>query len=83
MVESETAGDPITGRRWVRTSLRGLSAALNRRACPTTIGRLLRANGYGLRGHRKRLTRKTHAERDQQFGFIAKQRRVFVAAHNP
>jgi hypothetical protein len=60
-----------------------LSAALNRRACPTTIGRLLRANGYGLRGHRKRLTRKTHADRDAQFRYIAQQRRSFVGANNP
>lgn len=43
----------------------------------------MRANGYGLRGHRKRLTRKTHAERDAQFRYIQTQRRVFVAAHNP
>jgi hypothetical protein len=67
----------------VRTSLRGLSAALNRRAGPTAIGRLLRANGYGLRGHRKRLARKTHADRDQQFRYIAQQRRAFVGAHDP
>jgi hypothetical protein len=56
---------------------------LDRRACPTTIGRLLRANGYGLRGHRKRLARKAHADRDAQFGYIAQQRRSFVGAHNP
>ncbi len=67
----------------MRTSLRGLSAALDRRACPTTIGRLLRANGLGLRGHRKRLTRKTHADRDAQFRYIAQQRRAFVGAINP
>ena len=83
MVEPETAGNPATGEKWVRTSLRGLSGALKGRACPTTIGRLLRANGYGLRGHRKRLTRKTHADRDQQFRFIAKQRQAFVGAENP
>ena len=83
MVEPETAADPITGERWVRTSLRGLSAALNRRACPTTIGRLLRANGYGLRGHRKRLTRKTHADRDAQFQYIADRRRTFAGVGNP
>ncbi len=53
------------------------------RACPTTIGRLLRANGYGLRGHRKRLTGKAHADRDAQFRYIAEQRREFVGAHNP
>lgn len=83
MVEPETAGCPATGERWVRTSLRGLSAALEHRACPTTIGRLLRANGYGLRGHRKRLARKTHADRDTQFRYIAQQRRSFVDADNP
>jgi hypothetical protein len=83
LVEPETAGSPSTPERWVRTSLRGLSAALNRRACPTTVGRLLRANGYGLRGHRKRLTGKAHADRDQQFRHIADQRRVFAGAVNP
>jgi hypothetical protein len=83
LVEPETAGCPATGERWVRTSLRGLSAALDRRACPTTIGRLLRANGLGLRGHRKRLTGKAHADRDAQFRHIADQRRVFVGATNP
>jgi len=83
LVEPETAGCPATGERWVRTSLRGLSAALNRRACPTTLGRLLRANGLGLRGHRKRLTRKGHADRDAQFRYIQARRRAFVGAHNP
>jgi len=67
----------------VRTSLRGLAKALDGRACPTTIGRLLRANGLGLRGHRKRLTRTTHADRDTQFRHIARQRRVFARNHNP
>ena len=83
LVEPETAGDPVTGERWVRTSLRGLAAALNHRASPTTIGRLLRASGLGLRGHRKRLTRRAHADRDAQFRYIAQQRRAFVGAHNP
>ena len=73
----------MTGERWVRTSLRGLSAALNRRAGPTAIGRLLRANGYGLRGHRKRLTRQTHADRDAQFRYIAGQAREHLAAGQP
>ena len=83
LVEPETAGCPVTGDRWVRTSLRGLAAALDRRACPTTIGRLLRANGLGLRGHRKRLTGKAHADRDTQFRYIAQLRRAFVGGHNP
>jgi hypothetical protein len=83
VVEPETAGNPATGEKWVRTRLRGLSAALGRRACPTTVGRLLRAHGYGLRGHRKRLTRKTHADRDTQFQYIRQQRRAFAGQVNP
>ena len=67
----------------MRTSLRGLAAALDHRASPTTIGRLLRASGLGLRGHRKRLTRQAHADRDAQFRHIREQRRAFVGAHNP
>ena len=67
----------------MRTSLRGLSAALSHRASPTTIGRLLRANGLGLRGHRKRLTRQAHADRDAQFRYIHQQRRAFAGAVNP
>ena len=83
LVEPQTAGCPVSGERWVRTSLRGLAKARNHRACPTTLGRLLRANGLGLRGHRKRLTRKTHADRDTQFRYIQSQRRAFVGGHNP
>lgn len=83
MVEPEAAGSPSTGERWVRTSRRGLAAALDRRACPTTIGRLLRANGYGLRGHRKRLTGPGHPDRDAQFGYIRQQRRPFLGSFNP
>jgi len=74
-VEPETAGNPCTGEKWVRSRLRSLSEALDRRACPTTISRLLRQQGYGLRSHRKVLhTGKPHVERDQQFRYIAAKR---------
>jgi hypothetical protein len=59
----------------VRSRLRGLSEKLDHRACPTTIGRLLRDQKYGLRSHRKVLhTGKSHAQRDQQFQHIAELR---------
>ena len=63
-------------------SVRGLAQAFDHRACPTTIGRLLRANRLGLRGHRKRLSRTSHADRDTPFRYIADQRRAFARAHN-
>jgi hypothetical protein len=57
---------------------------LDRRACPTTIGRLLRGQKYGLRSHRKVLhTGKPHAQRDQQFRHIAQQREEFRRQGEP
>jgi hypothetical protein len=57
---------------------------LNRRASPTTIGRLLRSQKYGLRSHRKVLhTGKHHAERDRQFRHIAEQRQEFRKTGDP
>jgi hypothetical protein len=61
-----------------------LSTKLNRRACPTTIGRLLRDQKYGLRSHRKVLhTGQPHAQRDQQFQHIAAQREEFRRSGDP
>ncbi|MCH8150308.1 MAG: ISAzo13 family transposase [Planctomycetes bacterium] len=83
-VAPETAGDPCSGEKWVRSRLRGLSQKLNHRACPTTIGRLLREQKYGLRSHRKVLhTGKTHALRDQQFRYINTQREDFRNSGDP
>lgn len=68
----------------MRSRLRGLSEKLDRRACPTTIGRLLRDQGLGLRSHRKVLhTGKHHHHRDQQFRYIAEQREQFRQSGNP
>lgn len=54
------------------------------RACPTTIGRLLREQKYGLRSHRKVLhTGKHHAERDQQFRYIYEQQESFCDSKDP
>jgi hypothetical protein len=68
----------------VRSRLRGLSEKLDRRACPTTIGRLLRDQKLGLRSHRKVLhTGKHHAQRDEQFRYIASQREAFRQTGDP
>jgi len=68
----------------VRSRLRALSEKLDKRACPTTIGRLLRDQKYGLRSHRKVLhTGKQHAERDRQFRHIQEQRSDFRQSGDP
>ena len=83
-VEPETAGNPCSDEKWVRSRLRGLSKKLDHRACPTTIGRLLRDQKFGLRSHRKVLhTGKPHVQRDQQFRHIAQQRDDFRRSGDP
>jgi hypothetical protein len=68
----------------VRSRLRGLSEKFEHRACPTTIGRLLREQKLGLRGHRKeKHTGRQYAERDHQFRYIATQREDFRASGDP
>jgi hypothetical protein len=83
-VDPETAGNPCSNEKWVRSRLRTISQKLDRRACPTTIRRLLRDQKIGLRTHRKVLhTGKVHAERNQQFEHIYEQRRDFRRSGDP
>ncbi len=57
---------------------------MNGRACPTTIGRLLRQQGFGLRSHRKVLhTGRSHTQRDQQFRYLAAKRQEFRQSGDP
>lgn len=82
--DAQTAGDPCSEKKWVRARLRGLAERLQNRACPSTIGRLLRERKIGLRGHRKQLhAGKQHARRDRQFRYIARMRRLFRRAGDP
>jgi hypothetical protein len=86
LLSEETAGDPAGGRKWVRHSVRYLSAALRRRGyavSPMTVYRLLRELGYGLRANRKRFTGPPHPDRDRQFAYIAGQRRRFAILGYP
>jgi len=43
----------------------------------------LKRQGYALRGNRKRLSPRQDAQRDQQFRYIARQRRKFAKAKLP
>lgn len=83
-VAPETAGNPCSEEKWVRSRLRGLAQQLDGRACPTTLGRLLRDQEFGQRSHRKVLhTGKAHAERDRQFQHLAEQRQDFRRSGDP
>jgi hypothetical protein len=58
IIAPETAGDPMSEQKWVRSSLRHLSEKLKEAghtACPKTVARLLKKARYSLRVNSKRL----------------------------
>lgn len=80
-----TAGDPITGLKWLRKSLRAVTRELQKKfqVGHTSVARLLKQQGYALRGNCKRLSPRQDAQRDQQFRYIARMRRKFAKAKLP
>jgi hypothetical protein len=87
LVEPETAGEPTSEQKWVRSSLRQVSTRLGERghaASPPTVGRLLRGLDYALHVNaKKREAGATHPDREAQFTAIAAQRATFAAAGLP
>jgi len=87
LVAPETAGDPMTAQKWVRSSLRTLSVKLEAAGhviSPPTVGRLLRKLDYSLHVNAKKVEASSaHPDREQQFAYIAVQRATFTAAGLP
>jgi len=86
LLADATAGDPISGLKWTRKTLRQLSRQLKRhgfRVGRDTVRRLLRVRGYAQRTNRKRLTKKHVPERDQQMRYAARVRRTFIQGGFP
>jgi len=86
-VEPETAGDPTSAQKWVRSSLRTLSQRLTEAGhavSPPTVGRVLKTLDYALHVNAKKIeARAHHPDRNAQFDYIAQQRQVFTAAGQP
>jgi hypothetical protein len=87
LVVPETAGEPTSGQKWVRSSLRMLSGRLQEAGhavSPPTVGRLLRGLDYALHVNTKKIeARAHHPDRAAQFDYIAQQRRAFTEAGRP
>ena len=87
LVEPETAGDPMGEQKWLRSSLRALSARLaqaGHKASAPTVSRLLKKHDYALRVNTKQKEAGSHhPERDAQFRYIASQKQAFLAAGEP
>ena len=87
LVEPETAGDPMSAQKWVRSSLRQLSTRLRdagHPVSPPTVGRLLEDVGYALHVNAKKVEASAaHVDRNAQFEHLATQRQMFETAGWP
>jgi hypothetical protein len=81
LLQDVTAGDPITGLKWTHRSLRKLCKALRRqglKVSPPTVGRVLRHRGFSLRTCRKQRAGIHHPDRDRQFRYLIRLRRLYI-----
>jgi hypothetical protein len=83
LLTNEVGGDPMSDRRWVRSSLRQLCKWLKEEGHPTSspvVSRLLKKMGYSLKANERKQgqSRANCPERDEQFRYIACQREVVV-----
>jgi DDE family transposase len=91
LLEHETAGDPIKGLKWRRRATRKIAQQLRRlkiHVSASTVRRLLKQMGYSLRVNHKKLESGNKnlpppRVRHQQFGYIERQRKQFLAQGNP
>ena len=87
LLQDNTAGDPAAHRSklWTGKRLNQLSRELrqfNIQLSPNTVGRLLDQLGYGLHANSKSIS-VSCAERDEQFGCIARYKKRFLRFGQP
>ncbi len=76
----------MSEKKWVRKTLRQLSKGLENlghQIGKTTIGRLLKKHEYALRQNRKEKSTKSHPERDRQFKYINRVKKLFLRSGYP
>jgi transposase len=86
LVEPDERGDPMSPLRWTTKSLRHLATELARQGhavSASTVGRLLREQGFSLQGTAKTLEGTQHPDRDGQFRYINEQVKAQQADGEP
>lgn len=86
-MNEDIAGLPISSIRWSRRSTYKLSKELreeyNIRACPGSVGNILKSNKFSLRANRKCIAETHHPDRNRQFEIIAYVRKQFEDSGQP
>jgi Rhodopirellula transposase DDE domain len=86
LLKASTRGDPGSPLRWTTLSLAEIAGELTRRGhrCrKDAAARMLRGQGYSLRGNSRTVEGRRHPDRDGQFRYINDLARGFLAAGDP
>jgi Rhodopirellula transposase DDE domain len=86
LIEPETRGDPESPLRWTTKSTRHLAAELGgmgHSVSHDVVAKILHSLRYSLQGTRKMLEGSQHPDRDDQFRYISKLAKEFLAAGDP
>jgi len=86
LVEPDERGDPMSPLRWTAKSLRHLATELagqGHAVSASTVGRLLRGQGFSLQATAKTLEGTQHPDRDAQFRYIFEQVKAQQADGEP
>ena len=85
-MDHETAGDPLSGRKWTRRTTAKVAAELCKLGtdvCARTVARLLQKMGFSLRVNHKKRAGASHPNRDDQFQHIAELRERCADENTP
>jgi hypothetical protein len=86
LVEPVTRGDPESPLRWTNKSTTKLAQELTGQGLAvtaSTVGKLLKANGYRLQAAAKVVEGRQHPDRDAQFEYVNDLAVAFLAAGDP
>lgn len=79
-MKEDTAGDPMSNRKWSRKDTRKLSKEIKEKGfeiSANTVGTILKEHGYSLKANRKSINETSHPDRDTQFRQISAFRKSF------
>jgi len=86
LLDPVTRGDPESPLRWTSKSTTRLARELTRQGhpvSPSTVGRLLKGEGYSLQSNRKTKEGATHPDRNAQFEHISETVKEFQRREQP
>ncbi len=86
LIDNDLAGSPMDEKKWVRRTLRNMKEEFNDKGVTvaiSTIWRTLKKLGITLKQNVKILSLQNHPQRDEQFRYLNKQKKDYLAMGKP